>query len=146
MFADRRAASTAASQFSAGLGETALELERIALGQHQRDQQSSLAGGARDLDRAVDVSERVVVALEVVLDPGDVIEGLEARGQLGVGEPVEDLDRFGVVLARRRRQALAGLPSASAAAASAISGRSPSARALASASVPISIVRSRSIV
>ena len=113
------------------LGQPAHHLERVALHEHQRHQQPPLAGGARDRDAAVGVLDRRVVALEVVLGPAEVVERLELRGQLGVGQPLDLSQRHLAVLARRLDAApSAASPRASAAAAAAISGRSPSARAV----------------
>ena len=82
------------------LGHPSLRLERVALHEHQRDQQPALAGGPRDLDAAVGVLDRRVVVLEVVVGPAEVVERLEVRRQLGVGQPVDLLEGLGAVLAR----------------------------------------------
>ncbi len=45
------------------------------------------------------MGDRVVVALEVGLGPGEVVEGVQARGELGIGEAVEQRDGLVAVLA-----------------------------------------------
>ena len=72
------------------LGEAPLHLEGEVLGEQQRHEQSALAECPRDRDASLDVGQRVVVALEVRLRPGEVKERLRTRRQLGVGEPVDD--------------------------------------------------------
>ena len=89
-----------------GLREPALHLERVALHEHHRHEEPSLAGGAGDRDAAVGAARRVVVALEVVLGPAEVVERLEPRGQLGVRQPLDQRDRLRAV--RPRVLGLAG--------------------------------------
>ena len=103
---ESRAASTAASQISAASasspcissGYPLVSISGISSRPSPARRAISIA--------AVDVGERRVVVLQVVLDPGHVIEGVEVGRELLVGEPVEQGDRLGVVLARRRDAAL----------------------------------------
>ena len=59
-----------------------------------------------------DVGDRLVVVLEVVLGPAQVVERLQARRQLGVGEAVDLRERLLAVLARAVDVARGGLAEA----------------------------------
>jgi hypothetical protein len=91
------------------LGDPALGLEGIALGQHERDEQPPLADGPGDRDPPVRVRDGVVEALEVVLGPAEVEERLQPRGELRVRQVVDQGQRLGQVLARGRDLARGGL-------------------------------------
>ena len=129
--ADSRAASTAVSQQLDRLGQAALHLEREVLDEHQRHEQPPLAGRPGDRDAALDVGDRVVVALEVGLGPAEVVERLEPRRQLGVGQPVDlGAGLLAVLAAPPSMRPAAVSPRHSAEAAAAIRARSPTARAV----------------
>ena len=83
------------------VGHAPLHLEGVALDEPDRDQQPALAGGPGDRDAAVRVRGGVVVVLEVVLRPAEVVQRLQPGRQLGVRQPVDEAARFLTVLARR---------------------------------------------
>ena len=126
------------------LRQPPLHLERVAPQQHERNEQPSLARRTGDRDAVLRVRDRLVVVLEVVLGPAEVVEGLESVRQLGVIHALDLRERLRAVLARRLDPAAAASPSVSADAATAISPWSPSPRAVRSAASPISNVCSKS--
>jgi hypothetical protein len=75
-------------------------LEGVALDEHHREEQPSLALGSGDRDAAIGVCERRVVVLQVVLRPPEVVEGLQPRRQLRVPQPLHESERDLAVLAR----------------------------------------------
>ena len=56
----------------------------------QRHQQLALAEGPGDRDSPLDVGVGVAVVLEVVFGPGEVVQGLETRRELGVRKKGEN--------------------------------------------------------
>ena len=86
-----------------------LHLERVALDEHHRNEQPPLIGRARDRDAALGVRDRVVVALEVVLGPAQVVQRLQPRRQRRVGQTVDLLERLLAVLPRLRAATRCGL-------------------------------------
>ncbi len=71
------------------LSQTALHLEGEVLGEGQRHDQPALAERACDHDAPFGMGDGIVVVLQVRLGPGEVVERLEARRQLGVREAID---------------------------------------------------------
>jgi hypothetical protein len=89
----------------AGLGQPSLHLVGVALDQHHRHQQATLARRASDGHAAVRARYRVVVALQVVLGPAEVVKRLQPWRQLGVRQPIDLRQRRVAVPARLRDRA-----------------------------------------
>ena len=87
------------------LRDPPLHLERVALDQQERHQEPALARRARQLEPTLRVRHGVVVALEVVLGPAEVVERVEAPRKLGLRQPLELGDRELAMLLGQR-----GLP------------------------------------
>ena len=82
------------------VGDATLHLVRVALDECDRDQQPPLVRGPGDRDPAVRVRGGLVVVLEVVLRPAEVVQRLQPGRQLGVRQPVDEGRRLRAVLAR----------------------------------------------
>ena len=77
-----------------------LHLEGEVLGEGQRYDQPALAERACDHDASFGMGDGVVVVLQVGLRPGEVVERLEARRQLGVCEAIDLAPSLQTVLLR----------------------------------------------